>query len=208
LLQRRRTYDERAVSAIVDRAAQMGRLVADMLEMTRLEAGRLELRRAPTDLVEIARACAEQASLLASDRRVDVQAPPHPVVGEWDCDRLAQVLTNLLDNAMKYAPEGEIVVQIDQLPDVARVAIIDHGPGLAADELPRVFEHFFRAPRTASVTAGAGLGLYISKALVEAHGGRLWAKSTPGEGSIFACDLPYSMPKPITLPMATRVLSA
>lgn len=190
LLQRRQRYDERAVETILEKAHLMARLVADMLDMARLEAGRLELHRAEVDLAELARDAVANAATIHDDRRIRVDAPEEAVTGQWDGVRLAQVLTNLLENALKYAPDGEIVVRVSRGQNDARIAVIDRGPGLCPEELRRVFEHYFRGTRTASMAKGAGLGLFISKAIVEAHGGRLWAESTPGEGSTFAFSLP------------------
>jgi PAS domain S-box-containing protein len=190
LLQRRQKYDEQAVEAIIEKAHLMARLVADMLDMARLEAGHLELHRAEVDLVELVHGTVANAAMIHGDRRIRVDAPDQAISGAWDADRLAQVLTNLLENALKYAPDGEIVARVTAGQAEARVAVIDRGPGLRPEELQRVFEHYFRGRRTASLTRGAGLGLFISKAIVEAHGGRLWAESTTGEGSTFAFSLP------------------
>jgi PAS domain S-box-containing protein len=193
ILQRRGIHDEQMVAKILTEAGRMRRLVADVLDTARLQAGRLELRRASVDLAALARDCAAQAKLVAGgDRLVRVDTGDRPVIGEWDGDRLAQVLANLLDNAIKYAPDGEIVVRVIESSAEARVAVIDRGPGLTSEELQRVFDHFFRAPDAARKVTGAGLGLFISKMLVEAHGGRLWAESVPGRGSTFAFALPYA----------------
>jgi signal transduction histidine kinase len=159
--------------------------------MTRLEAGRLELRREEVDLVALTRDTVAQSAIFAGDRQIRLEAPVHAVTGEWDGDRLAQVLTNLLDNALKYAPEGEIVVRITSQPEEMHVAVRDLGPGLTPAELRRVFDHFYRGSHGSAAAKGAGLGLFISKSIVEAHGGRLWADSTPGEGTTFTFALPH-----------------
>jgi PAS domain S-box-containing protein len=190
LLQRRQAYSERAVSAILGEARRMGRLASDVLATARLDAGRLELRRAPTDAVALAGECVAQATLLSGDQRIRVEAPQHPVVGFWDQDRLMQVLTNLLDNAAKYAPDGEVVVRVTEDADDVEITVIDHGPGLTPAEANRIFERFFRAGSAVAKASGVGLGLFISKHLVEAHGGRMWVESTPGQGSTFAFSLP------------------
>ncbi len=190
LLQRRQTSDEPMAAKIVGEAERMGRLVGDMLEMTRLEAGRLELRRAPIDLVAIARHCTDQAALVAGERCIRLEAPDHPVVGGWDGDRVQQVLTNLLDNALKYAPGGEVVVRVETREAEASVAVSDQGPGLTAEQRHHVFGRFTRLAETVAPTKGAGLGLFISQRLVAAHGGRLWADSIPGHGATFTFTLP------------------
>jgi PAS domain S-box-containing protein len=190
LLQRRQTSDEPVAGKIVAEAERMGRLISDMLEITRLEAGRLELRLAPVDLITVAQECVAQAALVAGDRVVRCEAPDVPVIGEWDRDRLEQVLMNLLDNALKYAPGGEIVVRVEASEAEASMAVSDHGPGLTAEQRQIIFERFTRLAETAASTPGTGLGLFISQRLVAAHGGRLSADSIPGHGTTFTVTLP------------------
>ena len=116
--------------------------------------------------------------------------PQHPVVGQWDRDRLGQVLDNLLGNAVKYTPAGsEIRVRIEAGRHEARLRVADQGPGIPAAVLPQLFERFYRGEH-ADETGGLGLGLYISRMLVDAHGGRIWAASAPGAGSTFTVSLP------------------
>jgi signal transduction histidine kinase len=103
---------------------------------------------------------------------------------------LGQVLDNLLGNAIKYAPPGgDIVVRVEATGDQARLSVADQGPGIPADALPRLFERFYRGQHSAG-EGGLGLGLYISRMLVEAHGGAIRAASRPGTGSIFTVTLP------------------
>ena len=167
---------------------------AEVVDVARLEAGRMELRRTHLDLFALARTCAEQAEALGSAHTVRVEGPPRAVLGWWDRDRIGQVLQNLLLNAVKYTPEGgEIVVRLEELAREARISVIDQGPGIARDSLARVFERFYRS-ETAVVSdvRGLGLGLYVTKSLVEAHGGRIWAESEgQGCGSVFTFTLPY-----------------
>jgi PAS domain S-box-containing protein len=193
LMQRRQAFNPRATEAIIAEASRMGRLVNDVLEMARLDSARLELRRGEVDLVALACRCAEQSTLLAqAEREVRVEAADESVIGVWDGDRLAQVVTNLIDNALKYAPDGPIVVRLEGRPNEAGLAVIDQGPGIAPAEQDHIFERFGRAAETTA--SGMGLGLYISRALVTAHGGRLWVDSTPGQGSTFSLTLPYAPP--------------
>jgi signal transduction histidine kinase len=122
-----------------------------------------------------------------------VDAPEAPLEGNWDHDRLMQVLDNLLSNAVKYSPAGgEIVVRLDDRGDAAQVSVHDQGNGIAAETLPRLFDRFYRTDNADTTARGLGLGLHISKLLVEAHGGRIWAESPgPGQGSTFTLVLPY-----------------
>ncbi len=193
LLQRRQTSDEPIAGKIAAEAERMGRLITDMLEITQLEAGRLELRLAPADLVTVAQKCTAQAALVAGNRVVRCEAPDLPVIGEWDRDRLEQVLMNLLDNALKYAPNGEIVVRVEAGEAEASVAVSHHGPGLTAEQRQLIFGRFTRLAETAASTPGTGLGLFISQRIVAAHGGRLWADAIPGHGTTFTVTLPLGL---------------
>ena len=196
LLQRQRRYNERAVTMILSQARQLERLIGDLLEVSRLEAGRLELRRTEMDLAQLVRVAVERTQALTDRHAIRVDAPPGQLRGWWDADRLEQVLHNLLSNAVKYSPAGgEITVRVEGDGAVARVAVADQGVGIAPGALPRLFDRFYRAEATASGAQGLGLGLYISRSLVQAHGGRMWAESTPGRGSTFVFTLPYGGPE-------------
>lgn len=191
-MQRSQCYDKQAVEVIIGQSRQLDRLIGDLLDVSRLEAGRLELRHASVDLVALARTSAEQARGLSGTHVIRVDAPDRPLVGWWDEGRLAQVLQNLLSNAIKYSPGGEIVLRVQDLGDGAQLAVTDRGVGIASEELPFVFERFYRSSSAAaSRIRGIGLGLYISRLLVEAHGGRIRVESQPGRGSTFTLVLPY-----------------
>ncbi|MEJ7762017.1 MAG: PAS domain S-box protein [Thermomicrobiales bacterium] len=189
LLKRRAAYDATAVDAILAQTKRMGRLIDDLADLIRFEAGPPELRRASVDLVSLVRAEAEAANPPGGDHRIRVVAPEEPVLGEWDADRLGQVLQNLLGNAVKYAPgDDRVTILVEADAAEARVEVADHGPGIPPEHLARLFERFYRADATGA--GGLGLGLYISRMLVEAHGGRIWARSEPGQGSTFTFVLP------------------
>jgi signal transduction histidine kinase len=192
LVRRRKLYDDRAIGAILSQTDQLGRLVEDLLEASKLEVGRLELMPKRMDLVARVLAAAEQAQATTQAHRVRVEAPDRPLEGRWDPDRLGQVFQNLLSNAIKYSPAGgDIVVRVEAVGREARVAVRDRGIGLAPEALPNLFGRFYRAGIMSGTIQGLGLGLYISKELVEAHGGRLWAESRgPDQGSTFHVALP------------------
>jgi signal transduction histidine kinase len=126
-----------------------------------------------------------------AERSVNVQLPGEPVWVSGDPDRLQQVLANLIDNARKNSPA---VVPVDVMLDAgggeARVTVSDHGAGIAEESLERIFDKFVRG-RGESVS-GTGLGLYISRQIIDAHGGRVWAESPPGEGAVFRFVLPLA----------------
>jgi PAS domain S-box-containing protein len=190
LLQRRQTYDEASIVSILEQASRMERLITDLREMVRVEGGRLALRREPVDLGEIVHEAVTRARTQGTRHALRIEAPPSPIVGLWDRDRLGQVLDNLIGNAIKYSPEGgEIAIRVEATDAEGRVSIKDHGIGIAGDALPRLFERFYQG-QDPGVSTGLGLGLYISRMLVESHGGRIWAESEPGQGSTFVIALP------------------
>jgi signal transduction histidine kinase len=149
----------------------------------------LELVLEVIDLVT--EAAAAVAHLGVSDRDIRVQASLPTVWVTADRQRIGQVMTNLLTNAIKYSPEGgEIVVLIDTEADRARVAISDRGVGIPAEALPHLFDRFYRVTETTNTASGLGLGLYISRRIVEAHDGSIEVASHLGQGSTFTILLP------------------
>src|SRR3712207_1368720 len=192
LLQRRQSYDEASVVSILEQASRMERLITDLRELVMAEGRGLALRREPVDLVAIAREALVRAQAQGTQHPMRVEAPQSAIVGSWDRDRLRQVLDNLIGNAIKYSPQGgEISVQVEATAREGRVRIVDRGVGIAADVLPRLFERFYQGQEP-GVSSGLGLGLYIARMLVEAHGGRIWAESEAGQGSTFTISLPVA----------------
>ncbi len=193
LMQRRNSFSERGTATIVAQANRLERLIDDLRDVARLDARVIALERAPVDLTALVRQRAEEAQTLTRIHDVRVEMPDTPVIGDWDEDRLEQVIDNLLMNAIKYAPNGgEIQVRVEDRGAAARVSIRDYGIGVSSETRERLFERFYRAASgIATDKKGLGLGLYISKALVEAHGGQIGVESSPGEGSTFFFTLPY-----------------
>lgn len=190
LLQRRQAYDETSVAAILEQTSRMGRLIGDLRDLAQAEGGGLAIQRAPVDLVRLGHEAVERARTLTTAHRVALTAPDVAVLVAGDEDRLAQVLDNLLGNAVKYSPEGGAIrVSVAANEETATLRVADEGPGILADALPKLFDRFFRGSRAAG-DPGLGLGLYITRMVVEAHGGRVWAESQPGEGSVFTVELP------------------
>lgn len=192
-LRRRGAGDPRALDRMVSESQRLMRLVNDLLDVSLLEAGPFVIRPGLTDLVGVVRARVEQAQEGAAHHALRLEVPGRPLLGWWDADRLGQVLVNLLANAIKYAPAGgDVLCRVVDGSAEARVAVTDHGPGIPAPLLARLFAPFRRADDAAPRGGeGVGLGLYIARVLIEAHGGRIWAQSRPGHGSTFTFALPY-----------------
>ncbi len=192
LMRRRGSYSERSIEAIVAQADQLRRLIDDLLLASQIEADRLDLRVAETDLAAEARDAADAAR--AGRPALRVVAPLEPVVVLADRQRLRQVLANLLTNAIKYSPDGsEVVLGVARADGEAWVTVTDHGVGIQAEALPHVFDRFFRAEGAAERAQGLGLGLYITRRIVEAHGGTIRAESELGRGSTFTVALPLHL---------------
>ena len=183
--------DERkAVESIRVSVRRLNRMVEDLLDASRIEARRLRLERQLLDPVDLVRDVLGRLSELLSPHpvRLSVTGPPTKVMA--DPTRIEQVLTNLLTNAAKYSPpEAEITVEVRGGPDEVVVSVTDRGAGIPAEDLPRLFSRFYRS-KAAGLAEGLGLGLYIARGLVEAHGGRIWVKSEVGKGSVFSFALP------------------
>ncbi len=196
LMQRRAVYDARGMEVIVSQTNLLERLVDDLRDVARLESRGLELNRSEIDLVALAHRCVEQARALVKGHRLRVDLPDQPLIGWWDGDRLAQVIQNLVSNAIKYSPDGgDILLRVEDRGYEARVSVSDHGIGIVPEALPQLFGRFYRAQGALTLgVQGLGLGLYITKGLIEAHGGQIWVDSEVGKGSTFVFTLPYSQP--------------
>ena len=189
LMRRRGAYSERSVEAIIAQADQLRRLIDDLLLASQIEADRLDLRVADVDLVAEARAAAEAAR--ADRPALRVEAPPEPLVVVADQQRLRQVLANLVTNAIKYSPDGsEVLLRVARAGGEARVYVTDHGVGIPPEAVPHLFERFFRAEGAAARAQGLGLGLFITRRIVEAHRGTITVESELGRGSTFTVSLP------------------
>ncbi len=191
--------------ATIDTIYQQVLYLADLVEDLRLlalgEAGDLRLKCEPDSLEEVLRASVESFRPRAEAKGISIslEAPTELPLVEMDRTRIAQVLGNLLENAILHTPEaGQVSVSAGVVGDItARVVVVDTGEGIPLEDLPHVFERFYRVdPSRTRATGGVGLGLTIAKQLVEAHGGTIRAESTPGKGSRFIFDLPLASPLP------------
>jgi len=188
--------DEALVDNLHEEAMLLSRLVNDLQELALAEAGQLRLECQPVSVGDVVQALVEVLSPLASSRDISlvVHMPDDLPLVQADPHRVRQVLRNLLNNALDFAPQGGQVTVTAQ-PDGKwmSVQVCDTGPGIKPEHLPYVFERFYRAdPSRTRATGGAGLGLAIVKQLVEAHGGRAWVESAPGAGATFGFTLPLA----------------
>jgi two-component system sensor kinase FixL len=168
-------------------------LVNELLDVSRMRLGKLELRTEDLDLAEVARGAVEHlhAELARSGSllRVDLS----PIQGRWDRLRIEQVITNLLVNAAKFGEGNPIALEVSGEGDRARIRVTDRGIGIPPEHLARVFDRFERAVPSHHF-GGLGLGLYIVRQIVEAHGGEVKVESSPGSGTAFTVDLPREPP--------------
>jgi len=173
---------------------RLNRLVHDVLNATRLEAGELVLQQTPVPIMSIVQQVVDQVHSNTDDRRIRLPTPNGLPLVYADRDRVVEVLANLLDNADKYSPPGtDIAIDARADGDEVTLCVRDDGPGLQLDDLDRVFEKFYRADNSdAQVAYGYGLGLYVCRQLVEAHGGRIWAENAPNGGAVFSFTLPVA----------------
>jgi signal transduction histidine kinase len=169
-------------------ADRVTRLVTELLDISRLETGRLVLRRQMVDLRAIAESVIEKVAMASDDLECTATFPVDLPLVYADPDKVEQVLTNLVENAVKYGSPKGMQVTGRVLDGAVAVQVADTGPGIPAEDLPRVFTKFFR--RDHGRPTGTGLGLWISRGLVEAHGGELTATSSPGQGATFRFTLP------------------
>lgn len=189
---------------IYDEAERMRRLVSELLDLARLDAGLRAMNRAPIEMRQLLSSLVEKFRLRAQEKglALEAQLPAHLPVLKGDADRLAQVFTNLLDNALQHTPPGgRVTLSAAMTPAGLEVVVADTGPGLPPEALSRVFERFYQVDKSRARAAGGGvgLGLAISKEIVEAHRGQIRAESVPGQGARFIVRLPLALPDESTV---------
>jgi PAS domain S-box-containing protein len=185
----------RFISLIVDESERLGRIVNEILLANQLDAGRLELSGEPFNPTELVDRVAEAARTHAPPGvALEVTAPSSVPAVAADRDKVRQVLVNLIENAIKYSPDGgRIDVGVESDDEVVRFSVRDEGLGIPAEEQERIFEKFYRLdPDMTRGVGGTGLGLYICSELVDRMGGRIWVESREGQGSTFFCELPVA----------------
>ena len=176
--------------SIVKSARRMNAMIQDLVDVARLEAGRLEMHKAPLDLAALVREIIERVGTVGERARLHLEAPPSLPTVHADPERLERALVNLITNALKYSPSDRpVVVRLAPQERSVVISVADQGEGIPPEEQGLIFERFYRS-RARGKAEGLGLGLYIARLIVEAHGGRIWVESQPGRGSTFSFSLP------------------
>jgi signal transduction histidine kinase len=196
--------NSQTLEIMLAQSERLGRLVEQLLDLSRLESGDVPLRREPVSLAPLVALVMSEIEVACADREVEVVSDLSddlPTI-EADSERVHQVIFNLVDNAVRFTPEGgEVRIEAHRHNGSVEVSVADTGVGIPADALPRLFERFYRVdPARAREDGGTGIGLAIARSVVEAHGGSIRAESAPGHGSVFTFDLPVS--RPVSGPVA------
>jgi signal transduction histidine kinase len=185
----------RALQAIEQQASRMSDMVAELLEASRIQRNTFELHSRPADLAELVRHAVDVRRTADEQHPIVLHAPETSLVGLFDAAHVEQVMRDLLDNAIRYSPEGgQVTITLSQVGDAGRVCVHDQGLGVADEERDHIFEAFYRGPSAKYRNlSGLGLGLFVSRAIVERMGGSIWlVSSEPGQGSEFCFELPLT----------------
>ena len=180
----------RAAQVIADESKRMMRQVDELLELSRIQSGQIQMARETVNIKELLEHCRDIFTVRAEEKGLTLKTEIEPqIVVVGDIDRLEQVFSNLLDNAIKHSPAGgEVgIIGRQSTGDFIEIAVVDSGQGIPPEQLPHVFERFYQA---GEVRTGVGLGLAIAKEIVLAHGGKIEVNSAPGEGAEFTVTLP------------------
>jgi len=179
-----------SLAVIEEEADRLSKMIDDLLDASRLQAGGMSLNRADVSLPMLAKRVAERFSTQSNKHNIVAEFPEKFPIVLADETRLEQVVSNLVSNALKYAPKGEIKITGTVRPEQIVICVSDQGPGIEAKDLPHIFDRFYRSTNGVKQTRGAGLGLYLARAIIEAHGGRIWADPKPDSGARICFSLP------------------
>jgi len=181
---------QEGLQVIEEEADRLSLLIENLLDASRLQSGGLALKRTDISIPDMARRIAGRMQTQSDKHTILLSFPQDFPVIVADEQRLEQVLSNLIGNAIKYSPSGEITVSGQVRPDVVMLCVSDQGPGISPQDIPHIFDRFYRGPDMARQTKGAGLGLYLTRSIVEAHGGRIWVDPELGKGARICFTLP------------------
>lgn len=189
--------DPTTFDAMLRQVQRLGRLVAQLLDLSRLESGAIPLQARRFDVAGLLDKVVAEASPLVEHVTVTATTDPPDLTAHADPERLHQVVANLVENALRFSPDGSIVEVRAHDDDGLLVEVDDRGPGIPAEEAEQVFERFYRADTARRSDGGAGLGLAIARWIVELHGGRIWTEERPSGGCRMVLHLPPASTRPI-----------
>jgi signal transduction histidine kinase len=180
-----------SLAVIEEEADRLTGLIENLLDASRLQAGGLSINPADVDLKLVAGRIATRFQTQSTIHNIVVDFPENFPVVNGDETRLEQVISNLVSNAIKYSPQGgEISISAQVRPTHIIICVSDQGPGVASEDIPHIFDRFYRSSIAKRTTKGAGLGLYLARAVIEAHGGRIWVDPQPGTGGRICFSIP------------------
>jgi len=179
-----------SLQVIEEEADRLSKMIDDLLDASRLQAGGLSLNQADVAIPSLGRRVVDRFAAQSPKHHLVTEFPENFPVIIGDETRIEQVISNLVSNALKYAPKGEIKISGAVRPEQVVICVSDEGSGIEAKDLPHIFDRFYRSTNAVKQTKGAGLGLYLAKAIVEAHGGRIWADAGASAGARICFSLP------------------
>jgi len=179
-----------SLQVIEEEADRLSKMIDDLLDASRLQAGGLSLNQADVAIPSLGRRVVERFAAQSPKHRLVTEFPENFPVIIGDETRIEQVMANLVSNALKYAPKGEIKISGTARPEQVIICVSDEGAGIDAKDLPHIFDRFYRSTNAVKQTKGAGLGLYLARAIIEAHGGHIWADAGSSAGARICFSLP------------------
>jgi signal transduction histidine kinase len=179
-----------SLQVIEEEADHLTEMIENLLDASRLQAGVLPIKLSDVFLPEIVNRLEKRFQVETDRHTLTSDFPPDFPIIMGDVTRLEQVISNLISNAIKYAPGGDIHISGQVRPEQVIICVSDRGPGIAQEDIPHVFDRFYRSPEAVRQTKGAGLGLYLARAIIESHGGRMWVDPQPSTGARICFSLP------------------
>jgi len=179
-----------SLAVIEEEADRLSKMIDDLLDASRLQAGGMNINKADVSLPILSKRVAERLATQSKKHTIVTDFPEKFPIILADETRIEQVIVNLVSNSLKYAPQGEIKISGQGRPEQVVICVSDEGPGIEARDLPHIFDRFYRSTKAVKHTKGAGLGLYLARAIVEAHGGRIWTDPKPDSGARICFSLP------------------
>lgn len=187
---------EQLLQSVSSQARKLSRIVSDLLDVSRLSTGHLELKLAPTRVDRLVEVTVDEFRLTCQTHIIEADVTSECTISA-DTGRLEQVIINLLSNAVRYSPAGSLIsVEFSSDNTTMRLSVTDRGRGIAAVDIPHLFERYYRTTTVRNTTSGMGIGLYISKEIVALHNGTIRVESILGQGSVFTVEIPILRQRP------------